>query len=175
MSKQFKLNTKMKKDKRITQLHCTNCNAPKNPKNRIISLLGGQAIPIIAAQCNKCRTVMLKPIEQKVFDDMLLGRYMNGRFKFRTDITTLDEYRAKYDILAVQHTIRQKHNLYPKAPIDMLFELEAEQFLGFKTGTLQQFRIRKTAPFFYEAQGKIIYWKENLIEWKKDFKQRNDL
>jgi hypothetical protein len=71
MNKQFKLNAKMKKDKRITQLDCTNCKAPKNPKNRIIALLGGQAIPTIAAQCNKCRT--LPPLTLSILSIEVVG------------------------------------------------------------------------------------------------------
>ena len=172
MPKRFKPNSKMRKDNALTQLYCTNCNANKNPKRRIISLLGGQTTPTIAAQCNQCRTVMFKTVAPAAYDSFVLSDNTK-RIGFRLVSLTLDEYREKYDFLAIKHNIRKKHKLDFKAPVEMVFDPEAEQILGLNAGILKEFRLRKMSPTFYVYQNKVIYWKQDLLEWKKEYDIRH--
>jgi hypothetical protein len=171
---QFHSNKKMKKEKRATQFYCPHCKSHKNPRKNIIMLLTEEPEKRIAAQCNKCWSVVDKVITIKEWDDFALKRLQSTFLEVRCCFT-LNEYREKYGMLHIEHTIRKQNKLASKAPVDMYPEPEAEKILGLNQSMLQEFRMRNKAPRNYMHEGQIIYWKQDLMEWKVDFEQRNDL
>lgn len=164
----------MKKEKRATQFYCTHCKSHKNPCKNFIALLCDEPEKRIAAICRACRSVVDKVITLKEWDDLALKRFQNKRIK-TIHFSTLSEYREKYGILHIEHTIRKKNKLASKAPVDMYSEPEAEKILGLNQSMLQEFRMRNKAPRNYMHEGQIIYWHQDLMEWKVDFEQRNNL